>query len=103
MDRLAERLDSAAPPTMSFNATLSPFDEGGGEVNLSLSRYVLYKTRAPVQGAPAGTEKEVILTKSIPLTTKVALFPGKPVVIFDDEVEKISLRLTNPDSDSEKQ
>jgi len=102
MDRFAEKQENAAPMTMSFSASLTPLDEGGGEVNVTLSRSVQYKTKTQVQGAPAGTEKEVTVTKSIPLMTKVALLPGKPVVLFEDEEEKISLQLTSLDSGSEK-
>ena len=42
----------------------------------------------------AGDEKEIINLKSMGLTTKVSLFFGKPLVIYDDEDEKISLKLT---------
>jgi hypothetical protein len=102
IDRFAEKQEGGAPHTISFNASLVPFDEGGGEVQLNLGRYVTYKTKAPVQGAAPGSEKEVTASKSIPLMTKVALFAGKPVIVFEDEDEKISLKLTPLDSESQK-
>jgi hypothetical protein len=40
-------------------------------------------------------EKEVTQVKSIPLMTKVALTPGDPVMLFEDEQEKISLTLSD--------
>jgi hypothetical protein len=56
-----------------------------------------------VQGAPPGTEKEGVSFKNIPLMTKVALLPGKPVVLFEDDDEKIALKLTSLEADVEKQ
>jgi hypothetical protein len=38
----------------------------------------------------------------IPLMTKVALAPGKTAVIFEDDDEKIVLKLTALDPDSDK-
>ena len=109
MDRFAERQEGLPPQTISLNAVLSPFEEGGGEVTLTLNRYITYKTKAQPQGTPylvppgaSEKEKEVTASKSIPLMTKVALFPGKPVVIFEDEDEKISLKLTELGSEVEK-
>jgi hypothetical protein len=102
IDRSVEKPEGAAPQTITLNATLIPFEDGGGEVQLNLGRYVAYRTKAQVQGAPAGTEKEVTASKSIPLMTKVALFPNKPVTVFEDEGEKISLKLTLLDSENQK-
>ena len=111
MDRFAERQEGLPPQTMSLNAVLSPFDEGGGEVTLTLHRYITYKTKAQPQGLsgvlpgslPGTAEKEVTASKSIPLMTKVALFPGKAVVIFEDEDEKISLNLKELGGEAQKQ
>jgi hypothetical protein len=101
MDRFAERIEGAAPLTFNFNATLTPFEEGNGaEVTLFLGRSIVFKSKS--QSAP-GTEKEVLSSKSIPLTTKVALLKGKPVTIFEDEEEKISLKLTELAMGGDKQ
>jgi len=103
MDRFAERVEGVAPFTLNFNATLTPFEEGaGGEVTIFLGRSIAFKTKVQVPQAPPGTEKEVLTSKSIPLTTKVALLPAKPVTIFEDEDEKISLKLTELATDADK-
>lgn len=93
IDRITEK-EEGAPQTISFYTSLTPFEEGGAEVQLNLGRYVVYKSMTQTKGAPPGAEKEVTMSKNIPLMTKVALFPGKPVVVFEDEGEKISLKLT---------
>jgi hypothetical protein len=103
IDRLAERVEGSAPLTVNFNASLTPFDEGGGgEVAVSLGRSVAFKSKAQIPGGPPGTEREVISFKPIPLTTKVVLSPGKAVVIFEDEADKISLKLTELENEPEK-
>ncbi len=100
MDRFAERVEGGAPLTLSFNATLNPFEEGNGaEITIFLGRSIVFKTKSQV---PTG-EREVFTTKSIPLTTKVALTMGKPVTFFEDEDEKISLKLTELTAEGEKQ
>jgi len=92
MDKLAEQSESVAPRTMSFSASLNPFDEGGGgEVQLFIGRTVSYVTKSK---DGAGQEKNFVQEKTTGLTTKVALRPGKLVVLFDDEDEKITLKLT---------
>jgi hypothetical protein len=101
IDRLADKQEGTAPQTIGFSATFNPFESGGGEVQVNLNRYITYKSRAQVQGAPAGTEKEVTMSKNIPLVTKVTLAAGKPVLIFEDEDEKISLKLTLVDSEKQ--
>jgi hypothetical protein len=97
-DKVTEAKDGIEPPMIKFTASLIPFEDGkGGEVSVFIGRSIPYKTRAPVQSGAAGsgTEREVIQLKSVGLTTKVALSSGKAVVLFDDEDEKISLKLTS--------
>jgi hypothetical protein len=105
MDRFSERVEGFPPLTFSFNTTLTPFEEGNGaEANVFLTRSIAYKGKErPPQVPPGGVEREVTLFKSIPLTTKVALFPGKAVTIFKDEEEKISLKLSELTNEGEKQ
>jgi len=94
IDKLSDRTESPEPRTINFSASFMPFEETGGSLSFSLSRAIPFKTRMPIQGAPAGTEKEVIQFRSISLQTRVALLPGKAVTILDDEDERITLKLT---------
>ena len=90
VDKLAEGTGMGAR-TMSFSASLNPFDEGGGgEVQLFIGRALPYVIKSK---DGKGQEREVVQEKTLGLTTKVALRPGKPVVVFDDEDEKITLKL----------
>jgi hypothetical protein len=99
MDRFTEHMEGAPPPTFALNASLTPFEDGaGGELAVSLNRNVAYKGKTQT---PQGSS-EVILTKSIPLITRVALLPGKAVTIFEDDDEKISFKLTELAGESEK-
>ena len=92
VDKLAEQSESVAPRTMSFPASLNPFDEGGGgEVQLFIGRTIPFMTKSK---DGTGQERDVVHEKTMGLTTKVALRPGKAVVVFDDEEEKITLKLT---------
>lgn len=75
---------------INLQASLSPFD-GGAEASIFLGRPYAWKTKVQDK---AGDEKETTNVKSMGLTTKVALLFGKPVVIYDDEDEKISVKLT---------
>ena len=75
---------------INLQASLSSF-EGGAEANIFLARPYAWKSKVQDK---AGEEKEVSNVKSMGLTTKVALLFGKPVVLYDDEDEKISVRLT---------
>ena len=102
IDRFAEKVEGMAPVTMSLSVSLSPFEEGGAEAQVNLSRSVMFKTKVQVPGQP-GAEKEGVAFKNIPLMTKVALSPGMPVVIFKDDDEKIALKLTPLEADSAKQ
>jgi len=96
IDRFNETEDGGAPRTISFSLNLSPFDDGGGEAVVTINRLIPFKTKAEIKGV----EKEVTLIKSIPLMTKVALTPGEPVMLFEDEQEKISLTLSESGGDS---
>ncbi len=92
VDKLAAPSESVAPRTMSFSASLNQFDEGGGgELQLFIGRTIPFTTKS--KDGP-GQERNVTHEKSMGLTTKVALRPGKAVVVFDDEEEKITLKLT---------
>lgn len=92
IDKLAEESENAEPRTMSFSANLNPFDDGGGEATVFIGRAITYSTKAK---EPSGQERNIVQERSVGLTTKVALHPGKPVVLFDDEDQKITLKLTN--------
>jgi hypothetical protein len=74
---------------ISLQASLNPF-EGGAEASIFLGRPLAWKSKVQDK---AGEEKEITNIKSIGLTTKVALWFGKPVVIYDDEDEKITIKL----------
>ena len=74
---------------INLQAGLNPF-EGGAEANIFLGRPYIWKSKVQDK---AGDEKEVTNQKSMGLTTKAALLFGKPVVIYDDEDEKISVKL----------
>ena len=92
VDKLAEPVEGVAPRTMSFSASLNPFDEGGGgEMQLFIGRAVPYLTKSK---DGAGQERNLVQERTMGLTTKMALRPGKAVVLFDDEEEKITLKLT---------
>jgi hypothetical protein len=91
IDRFNETEEGAAPRTISFSLNLAPSDDGGGEAVVTINRFVPYKTKAEVKGV----EREVTQIKSIPLMTKVALTPGEPVMLFEDEQETISLTLSD--------
>ncbi len=95
IDKLADPKESIEPRTIQFHSSFTPFENAGGEVSITLGRSVPFKVMNPVPNAPAGTQRETTQFKSITLLTKVALFPGKAVTIFDDEDEKISLKLTS--------
>jgi hypothetical protein len=99
IDRLAEKHEGMAPITMSLSVTLSPMDEGAFEAQVNLNRAVMFKTKVQAQGGQP--EKESVSFKTIPLMTKVALLPGKPVTLFEDDDEKIALKLTSLDADAE--
>ena len=88
LDKLAKSAGDAL--SINFQATLNPF-EGGAEASIFLGRPHAWKSKIQDK---AGDEKEITNIKSIGLTTKVALPFGKPVVIYDDENEKISVKLT---------
>lgn len=92
LDKLAEHGTNAEPKTITFSVSFTPFDDGGGEASVFVGRNVTFKTRSPGRGD--NPDREVVQQKNMGLTTKVALRPGKPVVIFDDEDEKITLKLT---------
>jgi hypothetical protein len=49
IDRLVEKQYGMAPLTISLSATFSPFDEGGGEVQVNLNRSIMFKTKVAVQ------------------------------------------------------
>jgi hypothetical protein len=91
IDKMAEQTENAEPKTMSFSTNLIPFDDGGGEATVFIGRSVPFATK--VKDA-SGNDKSLIQQRSVGLTTKVALRPGKPVVLFDDEDQKITLKLT---------
>jgi hypothetical protein len=91
IDKLAEQSENAEPRTMSFSVNLNPFDDGGGEATVFIGRSVPFSTKGK---DPSGQERNVVQQRSIGLTTKVALHPGKPVLLFDDEDQKITLKLT---------
>jgi len=92
VDKLAEPKDAIEPRIINFTASFAPFEESkGGEISLHIGRSIPFKTKIMVQGA----EREGIQYKPVSLSTKVALMPGKAVLLFDDEEEKISLKLTN--------
>jgi len=94
IDKLSDRMEGAEPRIINFNASFIPFDDAGGSLTITMGRSIPFKTRVPVQGAATGTEKEVTQFRSISLLTKVALLPGKAVTIFEDEDERITLKLT---------
>jgi|KBSMisStaDraftv2_1062788.scaffolds.fasta_scaffold4667481_1 hypothetical protein len=50
--RFADHQEGLPPQTISLNVVFSPFDEGGGEVTLTLNRYIIYKTKPQPQGLP---------------------------------------------------
>lgn len=91
-DRLSEQATNAEPRTISFTASYVPFEDEGGEITVFVGRNITYRTKVPGQGGNA--DRELVQQRSLGLNTKVALRPGKPVVIFDDEDEKITLELT---------
>ena len=68
---------------------------------MTLNRNIAYKGKTQTPQGAGSTE--IILTKSIPLITRVALSPAKPVTIFEDDDEKISLKLTELGSEAGKQ
>lgn len=93
MDKLSDQTTNSDPKTISFTASYVPFEDGGGgEVSIFIGRNITYRSKVAGQGN--NPDREVVQQRSIGLTTKVALRPDKPVVIFDDEDEKITLKLT---------
>ena len=92
LDKLSEPGTNAEPKTISFSLSFAPFEDGGGEASVFVGRNITYKVKTPTRGD--NPDREVVQQKTMGLTTKVALRPGKPVVIFDDEHEKITLKLT---------
>src|SRR5688572_20220739 len=89
LDKLAEQATNAEPKTINFSVSFTPFEDGGGEASVVVGRNITFKTKAPGRGGDQ--DREVVQQKNMGLTTRVALRPGKPVVIFDDEDEKITL------------
>src|SRR5687767_11658668 len=89
IDKLANSPGDAR--IINLQASLTPFD-GGAEASIFLGRPYAWKSK--VQDKASGEEKEITNLKSMGLTTKVALAFGKAVVIYDDEDEKISVKLT---------
>ena len=94
IDRLVEQEEGTLPRSLSFHASLTPMERDGAEVAVSLTRHLPFRTTAQL---PGGSEKEVTQFKAIPLSTKVAVFPEHPVIIFDDGAEKITLVLSSSD------
>jgi hypothetical protein len=92
LDKLAEQGTNSEPKAINFTASYTPFEDGGGEVTVFVGRNIAFRTKTSGQGG--GPDREVVQQRSMGLNTKVALRPGKPVVIFDDENEKITLTLT---------
>ena len=91
-DKLSEQGTNPEPRTISFSLSLNPFDDGGGEASVFVGRNITYRTKAVAQDGKS--DREIVQQKSMGLTTKVALRPGKAVVLFDDQDEKITLKLT---------
>lgn len=92
IDQVAKRGEDLDPLIISFTASMTRFEESGGEAVISIVRNVPVRTKAKT--SPEEEAKSVTTYRSIGLNTKVALFPGKAVTIFDDGQEKISLTLT---------
>ena len=92
LDRLSDQNTNSEPKTISFSVTFTPFGDGGGEASVFVGRNITFKTKT--QGQEGKPDREVVQQRNMGLNTKVALRPGKPVVIFDDEDEKITLKLT---------
>jgi hypothetical protein len=92
LDKLAEQGTNAEPRTINLSVSFIPFEDEGGEASVFVSRNITFRTKA--QGQEGKPDREIVQQKSIGLTTKVAMRPGRPVVIFDDEDEKITLKLT---------
>lgn len=92
LDKLSEQGTNSEPKTINFSVSLTPFENGGGgEAAVFVGRNITYRTKPP--GQIPNQEREVVQQKSMGLTTKIALRPGKAVVLFDDDDEKITLKL----------
>jgi hypothetical protein len=96
VDKLSDG-NSGEPRIISFSAQFTELDGGGGEVSVHIGRSLPFKVQSRVipAGSSTSVERDVTQHKSIGLSTKVALFPAKPVTIFDDEEERITLKLTS--------
>lgn len=92
LDKLAEQGMNAEPKTINFSVSFIPFEDGGGEASVMIGRNRTYTTK--VQGQDGGPDRDVVHQRNMGLKTKVALHPGKPVILFDDGSEKITLKLT---------
>jgi hypothetical protein len=95
IDRSAPRPEGAEPRMISLQASFTPFEEGNGaEATLFISRPLTWKSLIQAQPSPGQpASREVVNSKSVGLTTKAALFFDRPVVLFDDGEEKITVKL----------
>lgn len=92
IDNLAKRGEDVEPLIISFSASMTRFEDSGGEALIFIGRNVPVRTKAKT--GPEEEPKLVTTYRNIGLNTKIALLPGKTVTIFADEDEKISLTLT---------
>ena len=93
VDRTAKKGEEIAPQKISFNLSLMPFENGkGAEATVFVGRSLVW--RSGVQQAANQTGRSIIQEIPIGLTTNAALFFEKPVVLFDDGEDKITLKLT---------
>ena len=87
LDRLDDNAQPGEQRFIQFNATLTPLSDDDADVLLTISRVRSNKVRTG--------EREVVQTRSLPLSTKVTLSAGSPLTIFDDQEEKITLLLAS--------
>ena len=91
LDKLADPSTNAEPKFISFSATFTPFEDNGGELAVFIGRTMNYRAGSRTEN---GVQRDIVQSKTLGHTTKVALRPGQPVLLFDNQDEKITLKLT---------
>ena len=91
----------AVPVSMSFTATIRAITENKCHVKLFLGRSVPYVTGFTNSGSPAGGGPRVTRSQiqqiQVGLSTAVVLESGKPLVVQDDDGQRVTVTLTRLD------